>query len=396
LEHSQRQIINAAGNVLVPGGFLANKDSIQAAAEILNRFVEMPELNRYASQIIAQTCESEAGCVTSCTAAGISLSVAAAMTGNDLARANLPDTTGLKNQVIIQGGHNCHFGGGVDQMDRLSGAQIVEIGLVNRAEPYQLAAAINGNTAAALFVVSHQTTQTGMIELLEFADIYHANNIPVIVDAASECDLKELLTQGADLVLYSAHKFLTELATGIVAGRKDLVRACYLQQIGVGRPMKVGREIIASAIATLDLWSRLDHAKLNIQVFERTQAAFDHLRKIANLTTSIETDPAGNPVPRARLKIDPAVFGVDAEQFRRMLAHGSPVIYLWNHDHDANSLLIDPSTVSDAEMRAVTTRISAVLPDTPDSTSLADVPLPPSENLDYWPDPPPDSAFYNQ
>ena len=73
--------------------------------------------------------------------------------------------------------------------------------------------AINERTAAALYVVSHHTVQYGMIAsarvLPPSAD---ASGVPVIVDAASEYDLKGFLAQGADIVIYSA-------ATSSSAGR---------------------------------------------------------------------------------------------------------------------------------------------------------------------------------
>ena len=82
----------------------------------------------------------------------------------------------------------------------------------------------------------------------------------MIVDAASEYDLRGFLAKGADLVAYSAHKFLGGPTAGIVAGRKDLVRATFLQNYGIGRGMKVGKESIAGAIAALDAWGKRDHA----------------------------------------------------------------------------------------------------------------------------------------
>src|SRR6202007_31539 len=95
--------------------------------------------------------------------------------------------------------------------------------------------------------------------LKQFAAICRAKGVPVIVDAASEYDLKGFLQQGGDIVIFSGHKFLGGPTTGIVAGRKDLVRAAYLQNRGIGRGMKVGKESIAGTIAALEAWGKRDH-----------------------------------------------------------------------------------------------------------------------------------------
>ena len=84
----------------------------------------------------------------------------------------------------------------------------------------------------------------------------------MVADLASEYDLQGFLAAGADLVVYSAHKFLGGPTAGIVAGRKDLVRAAFLQNSGIGRGMKVGKEGIAGAIAALEAWERRDHAAI--------------------------------------------------------------------------------------------------------------------------------------
>ena len=59
------------------------------------------------------------------------------------------------------------------------------------------------------------------------------------------------LAEGADIAIYSGHKFLSGPTSGIVAGRKDLVRAAYLQNRGIARGMKVGKESVAGAMAAL-------------------------------------------------------------------------------------------------------------------------------------------------
>lgn len=78
----------------------------------------------------------------------------------------------------------------------------------------------------------------------------------MIVHAASEYDLNCFVLDGADLVTYSGHEFLGGPTSGIVAGRKDLVRAVYLQERGIGRPMKVGEEGIVSTIVVLEEWEK--------------------------------------------------------------------------------------------------------------------------------------------
>jgi L-seryl-tRNA(Ser) seleniumtransferase len=346
-----KQVINASGTMTSLGAAAANQEAIDAAAAILTRAVEMPELHRAASLAIARATGAEAGCVTACAGAGISVAVAAAMTGDDLARIErLPDTDGLKDEIVLQRGHNCHFSGEIAQMIRLAGASVVEIGAVNRATGYQLEGALGERTAAALYVVSHQTSQNGMIGLEEFCAICHARGVPVIVDAAAEYDLHGFLVRGADLAIYSAHKVLGGLTAGIIAGRENLVRACYFQECGIGRAMKVGKEGVASTIAVLQRWQALDKDTLWRQEQARAEHAAGALQDIAGLAVSLEADPTGNPVTRVRIRVDAAQIGMDAGSLSLSLAAGNPAVYVRAHDIDPNSVLLDPCNLSDVDM----------------------------------------------
>lgn len=357
-----RQVINAAGTMTSLGAAAANEDAIRAASEILPRHVEMPDLQRAASRAIAAATGSEAGCVTACAASGITLAVAACMTGDDLARIErLPDTDGLRDETVLMKGHDCHFSGGIGQMIRLSGARVREIGSVNRATAYQLEGALGERTAAALYVVSHQTAQVGMIPLATFCAICHRHDIPVIVDAAAEYDLRGFLAAGADLVLYSAHKVLGGLTAGIIAGRKELVRACYLQELGIGRAMKVGKEAIAATIAVLERWERGDRAAVESAERERAELAIERLKPIPGLAVGPEPDPTGNPVTRVRIRVDADGTGPDAADLARALAADEPAIHVREHDSDPRSLQLDPCNLSDEEMRVVCDRIAAAM-----------------------------------
>jgi D-glucosaminate-6-phosphate ammonia-lyase len=256
-----RPVINVSGTMTALGASIVVPEAVEAVAAILSEFVEIGDLQRRVSTAIARLCATEAGFVTASASAGITLSVAGAMTGADLAAIErLPDAAGLKHEVIIQLGHMVGYGAPIEQAVRLAGARVVPVGQATDVRPYQLAGALGQRTAAVLFVVAHHTVQHGQLSLEEVVEIAHPQGVPVIVDAASEYDLRGFLRRGADVVVYSGHKFLGGPTAGIVAGQRDLVRAAYLQNHGIGRGMKVGKEGMAGTIAALEAWENRDHA----------------------------------------------------------------------------------------------------------------------------------------
>ena len=230
-------VINVSGTMTALGASRVVPEAIEAGAEVQSHFVRIDELQARAGQAIARLTGAEAGFVTACSAAGMSMSVAGCMTGTNLSRIELlPDTEGLKNEVVVQAGHLVNYGAPIDQAIRLTGARIVPLGTAAMVGTYHLEDRIGERTVAALFVVSHHVVQEGQIPLADFLSICRERGIPSIVDMASEYDLRSPVERGADLVIYSAHKFLGGPTGGIVAGRKDLVRAAYLQNRGLGPP----------------------------------------------------------------------------------------------------------------------------------------------------------------
>ncbi len=363
-----KEVINVSGTMTALGSSSVPPEVIEAMADVLPRFVDMVRLQQQACRVIRRVIGAEAGCVTSCAAAGIAISVAACMTGADLAKVEqLPDTTGLKNEVIIQKGHVVWFGASVPQMVRLTGAKVVEIGDATRAGTYQLEGAINENTAAALYVVSHHTVQYGLISLEEFCRIAHAHGIPVIVDAASESNMSSFLERGADLVCFSGHKFLAGPTSGIVAGRKDLVEACLFHQYhGIGRAMKVGKEGIVGVMAALERWERLDHKAVQAEQERIIDKFVEGLKDIPGLAVTVEPDPTGNPIRRVKVKVDPEVVGLTAFEVSAELAAGDPPIIVRDHHViDEGFFFLDPCnvTVEQAEIVAEAIRRILDLPD---------------------------------
>jgi D-glucosaminate-6-phosphate ammonia-lyase len=359
LKLNLRRIINAAGTMTALGASAAVPEAVRAAREILPVFVEIDDLQREVSRTIARATGAEAGFVTASSSAGITLAVAAAMTGSDLERiARLPDTAGMKSGIAIQRGHLIDYGAPIEQAIRLAGARVVAVGAMNSATSGDLEAALDDRSAAALYVVSHHTEQSGQIPLAEFATICQRRNVPLIVDAASEYDLTGFIAAGADIAIYSAHKFLGGLTAGIVAGKKALIRATYLQNGGIGRGMKIGKEGIASTIAALEAWSKRDHSAHRRSEEARIALWMDQLGRIAGLRLELSPDPTGNPITRLRLRVD-ASAGITAWDLADTLAEGDRPVIVRDDEIAHGYFELDPCNLSNGEAAEVAERIVA-------------------------------------
>ncbi|MHC1551093.1 aminotransferase class V-fold PLP-dependent enzyme [Phyllobacterium sp. K27] len=357
-----RPVINVSGTMTALGASIVVPEAVAAMTAILPEFVEINDLHKIASPVIARLTGGEAGFITASCSAGITLAVAAAMTGNDLAAIErLPDATGLKDEVIIQTGHVVSYGAPVDQGIRLAGAKAVLIGQATSCYPYHLDGAINERTAAAVFVVSHHTVQYGLIALKQFAEVCHARGVPVIVDAASEYDFKIFLEQGADIALYSSHKFLGGPTGGIVAGKKQLVRDAFLQNRGIGRGMKIGKESILGTIAALEAWEKRDHTGVR----ERETGYLNLWKQVLTgkpgVTAQVEADPTHNPLDRLRVTINPQEAHITAWDFADALAAGSRPVIVRDHEAEHGYFYLDPCNLHPGEETIVASRLEEEL-----------------------------------
>lgn len=357
-----RPVINVSGTMTSVGASIVVPEAVEAMRLILTEWTEIGDLHRAASRTIAELTGAEAGFVTASCSAGVSLAVAAAMTGSDLAAIErLPDTTRLKNEVLIQSGHMVGYGAPVEQAIRLTGAPVVPVGQATHALAYQLDGAITEATAAAVYVVSHHVVHYGQIPLTTFADVCHAKGVPVIVDAASEYDLRRFLRDGADVALYSGHKFLGGPTSGICAGREDLIRATYLQNRGIGRGMKVGKESIAGVIAALEAWKTRDHAGIRARETAALNLWEDALRGRPGVVATALPDPTENPLDRLRVHLEPEAAHVTAWDLATALARGNPPVIVRDHLVEHGFFDLDPCNLHPGEEEVVARRIAEEL-----------------------------------
>ena len=356
------RLINVSGTMTGLGGSIVRRDARVATEAAMGRFVKIHELQARASDVIARLTGSEAGCVTASASAGITLCVAGCMTGLDPARVEaLPRDPGPKAEVAVQVGHLCDYGAPVSTAIELAGATVRQVGQSTLATDYLLDGALSERTSAALYVVSHHVVHYGQIPLRRFVEIAHTKDVPVIVDAASEYDLTGFLAAGADLAIYSGQKFLGGPTAGIIAGRRDLVRAAYLQNIGIGRGLKVGKESIAGVIAAMEAWMVRDHAAIRQQETAALDLWIEAVAGLPGIRAAKVPDPTGNPLERLQVDVDPTEAGASAASFARVLGEQDPAIIVRNHEVELGYFQLDPCNLAPGQAQLVAEALRSVL-----------------------------------
>lgn len=377
-----RPVINAAAHPSRLGGTRLAQPVVDAMVAASQTFVPIAEMQARASELIADFTGAEAGCVASGADACLTLAAAACMTGdNRAAMDQLPDTSGLRNEIVVHRAHRMSF----DHALRLSGARLVEFGYLTSssgvgAYRWQMEAAFSEKTAAS-FYVGLQVESA--LDFKTFADISHSRGVPVIVDAAPTQvppeNFRRWIDLGADLVACAGGKFIGgPAASGFLAGRRDLIRAATLQQQdafihpdvytepfgnaegtsepphqGIGRVLKVGREELAGLMAALRLCASRDYAaerQQRIAVSERLSQAINK-RNFPGV--SVRSDDPANAITIAFASARQAVQAV------RELQEGAPRVFVLNARIGQGEILVLPHCVSPDELAPLETRMLA-------------------------------------
>jgi D-glucosaminate-6-phosphate ammonia-lyase len=358
-------VIHAAGTTTRYGGSLMRPETIEAMREAAQAFVNIDELNQAAGETIARLLGAEAAMVTAGASAGLVLQAAACIAGDDPANiARLPDTTGMRHELIIQRAHRFMY----DQMFRAAGGVLVEIGNGRRTEAYELENAINDRTAAVVYLFSPFTSLPGLLPFDTICDIAHQHHVPVVVDAASMLPprkhLFEHLRLGADVVNFSGGKGIRgPQSTGILAGRQDLIRAAMLNNSphhAIGRSGKTSKEEIVGLVTALELFLAEDEdAEMN-RYREVCTYIVDSVQDIPGIRAVVEQDTLNRVLPHAVLYFDPSWDGPSGGTVREALAAGVPHIYVQQGTQQGgyfDEIAIDPINLQPGEAEIVAARL---------------------------------------
>src|SRR5215510_7184432 len=139
-----KPVINACGIYTDLGGSRLSPGVWSAMEEANRSFVRLTDLLDSSGERIAQLLGAEAARVTPGAAAAIMLGTAACMAGSDgVLSQRLPDTAGMRNEVLIQRRHRYKY----DRQVAMTGARLIEIGNDNGANALQIEEAIGDRTA---------------------------------------------------------------------------------------------------------------------------------------------------------------------------------------------------------------------------------------------------------
>jgi len=314
-----RPFINARGTWTYLSGSLELPEVRAAKQEAARHFVDIFELQRAASKRLAELSGAEAGMVTSGAAGAMALATAACMAGSDPKKVwQLPDTAGMKNEVVMYGGRSAF-----DSAIRLAGAK-----LVLAHTPEELQAAISPNTAMIY------TTALGE-RLARALSIARQAHVPLLLDDAAGIppieNLRLYAKMGIDLFCFSGGKGLAgPQCSGILIGRKDLIEAAMANNSpwegAVCRAMKVGKEEVMGCLAAVEAWQKMDLNALNKEWHQRVKKIATLAETVKGVTTTITIPEGGNRYPTLTINWDQNAWRFTVADCDRHLREGEPRI----------------------------------------------------------------------
>jgi L-seryl-tRNA(Ser) seleniumtransferase len=356
-----RQIINAGGTITIAGGSNMAPETTAAMAEVANAFVVVEELNAAVGKKIAEATGAEAGYVTSCSAAAMTIAAAACIAGTDPAAiTRLPDSEGMRNEFLIHRSHRISY----DQAYRVGGAKLVEFGLPYKTFSWEMEAAITDKTAAAVY---HDTPNIGpgALPFAEFVAIAHKHKIPVIVDSASMLPpvdhLRRWIRQGADLVIYSGGKGLRgPQDSGLLAGRADLIAAARLNgppHASVGRGMKTSKEAMVGLWVAIDTFLTHDHEADYAAHLVQARALEAFFETCSDTRVVLNDNPDEWPAPI--LRVFPIADSWNPVEVEAVLMAGDPAIKVVP---EFGGLLVHTHGLYPGQEQILIDRLSEILP----------------------------------
>ena len=330
-------IINAIGSVTMLGGSTPIPEVKEAMKHADNFYVSLMELEEKAGRNIASTIGVPAAYITSGAGSALTLAAAAVMAGeNDEFIEQLPNTTGMANEILIQKRQRYWY----DRCLEASGATLAEFGDENETTESDLINAIGEKTAAVHFYMVEHEPDPKALSLEKTIEIAHSKNIPVLVDAAGQIYPLDVfgkyVKMGADFQCIAAKYLGATQSTGLALGSEEMIRKISKQSFvgyegrrvrGIGRPHKVDRQEMLGVVAAVNHWFMTNHEDRLASIESRSLKMKNILQEREELSVSLIDNIYGHQPYGVRIHLSGSQNTLELEEVVDLLKKGDPPIW---------------------------------------------------------------------
>lgn len=354
------RVINATGTVTFLGGSLMPPEVAAAWVEASKHWVNLAQLHDKVGERIAKLLGVEAALVTTGAAGALQLATAAVVTrGEADCIRRLPDTTGMKNEVVLQKSHHSCY----DNQLTNVGVKLIDV------ETAEDVGRVVGDKTAMMFYMN-VAADDGKIGREEWIALARKHKVPTLLDAAADVPPVERLSEynrmGFDLVAFSGGKGLRgPNDTGLLLGRKSLIEAGKRNanpHCGtIGRMMKVGKEDMVALLVAVERYVRLDH-KAEWQEWQRRIDVIEKaVKDVPTVVCERVVPRIANRVPHLQLSWDEKRVKLTPARLTKELAAGEPAILIGRvRGTGEKGVLISVFVLQEGEDKIVAERLRGI------------------------------------
>jgi L-seryl-tRNA(Ser) seleniumtransferase len=297
----------------------------------------------------------------------------------------LPDTTGLKGEVVVPRWSRSIY----DHAVRSTGARMIEVDTLQ-----DLQEAFSRRTAMATGQIN-LAASGNPFTLEQFVAAAHKHGVPVVMDCADRLPLvpNPYLSRGADLVAYSGGKILRGPQTaGMLLGRKDLIAAAFMNSAphhAFARAMKVSKEEVVGMVKAIEMLRAGKRDRDREDAEWRTW--FHHITatvsKVPGVSGEIIEPKDKQYYPTMKVAWDPEKIGLTAGEIGRMLLEGEPRIMTHaglSEGNQAHDMLLRPAAMWPGEYKLVAERLHEIFSKAPGPRPKPDHAAPSADVGGLW------------
>ncbi len=381
-----KPFINCTSTYTINGGSAMLPEVIEAMSHASFYPVNLDELMEGAGKRIAELLQVEAAMVSSGAAGAMTCATLACVAGGDPEKMQqLPDTTGIKGEVMVPRWSRSIY----DHAVRSTGVKMIEVETLKDLEE-----AFTPRIAMATGQIN-LAGDGNPFTLEQYVAIAHKHGVPVVMDCADRLPLvpNPYISRGVDLVAYSGGKIIRGPQTaGMLLGRKDLIAAAFMNSAphhAFARAMKVSKEEIVGLVKAIEL---LRAGKRNRDAEDAEWRSWfrhigDTLSKVPGVSSQIIESKDRAYYPTMKVIWDSNKIGLTAGEIGKMLLEGEPRIMTHaglSESTEATEMLLRPAAMWPGEYKLVAERLHEILSKAPGPRRKPEYAPPAGEVSGLW------------